>query len=360
MFIGSKNQALPIPNAIASWSVSQTETTNVPSSSPIPPAHFWHWTADKMQKTNWLSTALTYLSSRCGSPSSYTTSVQAQEGCWVGDTMAGISGRRKAAPRLAAAVLVPAASNSPCNYSITLLTKSSRFTKTLPGLQSCTISTSPAQDAYCQSTQGYWPKGAIFSHKKRDKLYQNKVRIMRFAAVLFWSGRTIGFVHPGWRVQKVSKVEVQHSVSPTLQTATVQGGRGEPAYHRYEQNQDHTEPNITLQCSRTSMLKGEAAAMGTPSSEKPPWQDLQCGQKPWSARTSHLVHVFTLQPGIQTTFIVSGDTCTSQMMSSDGTILHADTVHISQLTQVDVLTLDPLAAHATHLTQPFCFPAWLM
>lgn len=37
-----------------------------------------------------------------------------------------------------------------CNYSITLLTKSSTFTKTLPGLQSCTISTSPVQDAYCQ------------------------------------------------------------------------------------------------------------------------------------------------------------------------------------------------------------------
>lgn len=150
-----------------------------------------------MQKTTWFSTTLTYLSSWCGSPSSYTTPVQAQEGCWVGGTMAGISGRRKAAPRLAAAVLVPAAFTSPCNYSITLLTKSSRFTETLPGLQSCSVSTSPAQDAYCQSHRDTGLKVLYFHTRRGINSTRIRVWIMRFAAGLYWSGRTTGFVHPG-------------------------------------------------------------------------------------------------------------------------------------------------------------------
>lgn len=63
LFIGFKNQALPAPNTTASWSVSRAQAMNVPSSTPIPPAHFWPWTADEMQKTTQFPTALTYFGS---------------------------------------------------------------------------------------------------------------------------------------------------------------------------------------------------------------------------------------------------------------------------------------------------------
>lgn len=83
-----------------------------------------------------------------------------------------------------------------------------------------------------------------------------------------------------------------------------------------------------LWCSRTSMLKTEATAAGKLGSEKPPQQDLQCRQKPRGEleQSSHLARMPTLQPGIQATFIVSRDTCTSRTMSPAATISHADTL----------------------------------
>ena len=118
-----------------------------------------------------------------------------------------------------------------------------------------------------------------------------------------------------------------------------------------------------LWCSRTSTLKAEAVATGKLSSEKLPWEDLHCSQKPQGEpeQSSRLAHASTFQPGIQATSTDSGDTCTSWTMSSDGNIPHADTIYISQLTQVGALALDlPLSScHSPLLTQLSCLPEWL-
>ena len=149
LFTGFETQALPASDSAASRSVSQAQTMNAPAA--VPSLLFISDPEQQMRCRKQPDFQLLWPTCLNG----VVPQVAAQSLCWIrkgGGLVApwlgwGEGGKQDHFFQQLCWCLLT--STHLCNYSITLLTKSTRFTKTLPVLKSCTMSTSPIQDTYC-------------------------------------------------------------------------------------------------------------------------------------------------------------------------------------------------------------------